>query len=322
MNPLDIIIVLLVVISMGAGIRRGFMVGVYDVVVAIIGLAFAAITYDSVAEVLDSFLNLSGPTLNLIGFILAYSIIGVPGVLLLRPLVSKFRSLTGIIPGAHPLDRALGVLPGALQGIVIAFVVVLAAGFFSTSTFAGGWLEDSRFGLQLYRTGTSRVLDTAGRAGFDPSEFFALTRQAQRGSHVLPFKEHAEDLSVANADEITMLELVNAERATVGLPLLTMDAQLTAVARLHAIEMFTEGYFAHESPITGSPFDRMDAGGASYRMAGENLAFAPDVERAHDGLMDSPGHRANILEPGYRRVGIGAVESVTHGTMYVQVFAD
>ncbi len=322
MNPLDVIIVLVVVVSMAAGIRRGFLVGIYDVLLAIVGLAFATLAYGVAASIFGTFLDARPSALNLIGFVAAYAVIGIPGMLLLRPLIRKFRTLTGIIPGAHPIDRALGIVPGALQGIVVAFVLVLACGFFTTSVLAGEWLADSRIGLQLYRSGANQVLSAAGTAGFDPSEFYALTRQSQHGSHTLPFRVKADDLSISVGDEMAMLDLVNAERTATGAPILVLDAELTAVARLHGIEMFTEGYFSHESPITGTPFDRLDARGISYRLAGENLAFAPDVEQAHTGLMNSPGHRENILEPGYRRVGIGAVESETHGTMYVQLFTD
>lgn len=307
---------------MGAGVRRGLIVGLYDMLVVVAGIIFAAIAYEPAARLAGTFLDFGRPTLNLIGFVVAYGVLAVPGMLLLRPLVRQFRSITGIVPGVHPMDRSLGVIPGAVQGIILAFVLVLATGFFSTSTAIGGSLTDSNFGLRIYRTGTSTVLGSAGAVGFDPTEFFAFTRQSQGASHVLPFRENPADLAVTVEDEQTMLMLVNEERSAAGLSVLVLDAELSAVARLHAIEMFEEGYFSHESPTTGSPFDRLDARGISYQLAGENLALAPGVEQAHEGLMKSPGHRANILEPGYRRVGIGAVESETHGTMYVQVFAN
>lgn len=322
MNPLDIIIIIIVLVSMVAGIRRGFIVGVYDMLVAIISLVFAAIAYDRAAGLIGGILDLSEPSLNLAGFIAAYAVLAVPGTLFLRPLVRRFRALTGIVPGVHPIDRSLGIIPGAVQGVVVAFVLVLACGFFATSSQPGGWLTDSTFGLRLYRSGTSAVLETAGNAGFEPSEFFSFTRQAQGGSHVLPFREDPATLAISVDDEQTMLDLVNQERSAAGLSVLAPDAELSAVARLHGIEMFREGYFSHKSPTTGSPFDRLDAREISYTLAGENLALAPHVEQAHEGLMKSPGHRANILEPGYRRVGIGAVESQIHGTMYVQVFAN
>ena len=321
MNPLDILILLIVLISIGAGVRRGFIIGLYDIIVAVIGLIFAALSYELFAAIPAALLDLSQPVNNLTGFFLACTIIAAPAMFLLRPILRRFRSLTGIIPGVHPLDRLFGVIPGAVQGVVIAFVIVLATGFFSTSNTVGGWLEDSQFGLSLYRAGAGRVIDTATNAGFDPSEFFALTRRSQVGSHVLPFKVSSDDLRVSPEDEAAMLDLLNSERTAVGLPRLDVDAELTAVARLHGIEMFNEGYFSHQSPNSGTPFDRLDSRGITYQVAGENLAFAPTVERAHDGLMDSDGHRANILEGGYRRVGIGVIVSDSHGMMFVQVFA-
>ena len=86
--------------------------------------------------------------------------------------------------------------------------------------------------------------------------------------------------------------------------------------------MFQQGYFAHVDQNGGTPFDRMRAGGAAFRAAGENLALAPTVQIAHDGLMNSPGHRANILNPRYRRIGIGVADGGMHGKMFTQNFAD
>jgi uncharacterized protein YkwD len=321
-NPLDVVILLILLASIIAGIRRGFLVGVYDMLVAALSLVFAALTYPAFADLIGTVLDFSAPTRNLLGFVLAYIVAGLPGALLIRPLIRRFRALTGIVPGVNPIDRLLGAMPGAVQGVIVAFVLVLVMGFFSTSTLVGDWLENSEIGVRLYRSGSTRVLETAGAAGFEPSEFFALTRQASSGGHVLPFRVDAEDLRANPEAEADMLELVNAERRARGLQPLELDAELVAVARLHAIDMYSEGYFSHTSPTTGSPFDRLDARGITYNLAGENLAYAPDVETAHQGLMDSPGHRENILEPGFGRVGIGVVESRLRGTMYVQVFTN
>jgi len=71
-----------------------------------------------------------------------------------------------------------------------------------------------------------------------------------------------------------------------------------------------------------SPFDRMRQGGARFRAAGENIALAPTVEVAHNGLMNSPGHRENILNPAFGRVGIGVEDGGLHGKMFTQNFTD
>ncbi|MFZ5897835.1 MAG: CAP domain-containing protein [Bacillota bacterium] len=123
-----------------------------------------------------------------------------------------------------------------------------------------------------------------------------------------------------NADELKMLDLVNKERAANGLKPLAMDPQLVKLARMKAQDMIDNRYFAHESPTYGSPFDMMRKYGVTYRAAGENLAGASTVDSAHVNLMNSPGHRANILSPNYTRVGIGVVNGGPYGKMFVQMF--
>ncbi|MBI3380168.1 CvpA family protein [Candidatus Gottesmanbacteria bacterium] len=79
---------------------------------------------------------------------------------------------------------------------------------------------------------------------------------------------------------------------------------------------------SHYNPEGQSPFDRMDKAGIHFTSAGENLALAPNVELAHQGLMNSPGHRRNILSPDFGKVGIGAIDGGIYGEMFVQEFTD
>ncbi|MFZ5595756.1 MAG: CAP domain-containing protein [Bacillota bacterium] len=122
------------------------------------------------------------------------------------------------------------------------------------------------------------------------------------------------------ADEQRMLSLVNAERAAGGLQPLKANLKLTEVARLKAKDMISKNYFDHTSPTYGSPFDMMRQFGITYRTAGENLAGAPSVDIAHTSLMNSPGHRANIMNSSFREVGIGIVDGGPYGKMFVQMF--
>ena len=117
-----------------------------------------------------------------------------------------------------------------------------------------------------------------------------------------------------------MLSLINQERTRAGLAPLTIDMRLTELARKKSQDMIVNNYFGHNSPTYGSPFDMLRAAGISYRAAGENLAGAPTVERAHQLLMASPGHRANILSTYYNRVGIGIVSGGPYGKMFTQLF--
>lgn len=135
-----------------------------------------------------------------------------------------------------------------------------------------------------------------------------------------PVPQPAPDVQGLNADEQRMLDLVNAARAEAGLKPLQADMALVKLARLKAQDMINNNYFDHTSPTYGSPFDMMKAAGITYRYAGENLAGAPTVDTAHTNLMNSPGHRANILNANFTKVGIGVVNGGPYGKMFVQMF--
>ncbi len=124
------------------------------------------------------------------------------------------------------------------------------------------------------------------------------------------------------AAEAEMLRLVNAERTANGLTPFVLDAALSDVARAHSADMVAKGYFAHNSLEGLSPFDRMARAGITYRTAAENIAWASTVQATHTALMNSPGHRANILNPTLGRIGIGIVQKDARYIMTTQNFRD
>ena len=122
--------------------------------------------------------------------------------------------------------------------------------------------------------------------------------------------------------EQEMFRLVNTERTKAGLELLAFDNQLRDVARNHSTDMFKRGYFSHYTPDGVSPFDRMNNEDIEYIYAGENLALAPSTQLAMQGLMNSPGHRANILNPNFKKIGVGVIDGGIYGKMYSQEFTN
>lgn len=89
---------------------------------------------------------------------------------------------------------------------------------------------------------------------------------------------------------------------------LVWDEGLAAVARAHSADMIQRGYFEHITPDGIAPAQRITQAGIKWTASAENISRAPDVATAHEGLMQSPGHRANILALEFTDIGIGIVE--------------
>ncbi|MFI9310830.1 CAP domain-containing protein [Streptomyces triculaminicus] len=120
-------------------------------------------------------------------------------------------------------------------------------------------------------------------------------------------------------DEV--LALTNAERAAAGLPPLAADPRLAAAARDHSTDMVRRDFYSHTTPEGREPWDRARAAGAAHRAIGENIACGQrtpaEVVR---GWMNSPGHRANILTPGFSHLGVGYAPGGRAGTYWTQLF--
>jgi uncharacterized protein YkwD len=163
------------------------------------------------------------------------------------------------------------------------------------------------------------VVDIFGKAAEESTSFLTV---APRSDEFIELPYSVEDGEINISAERELLDLVNRERNKVGAQKLVMDDKIVAVARMHSFDMWRKGYFSHTSPEETTPYDRMRAGGVAFNYAGENLALARTVNLAHKGLMESPGHRRNILDPKFRRVGIGAVDGGIYGIMFTQNFVE
>lgn len=102
-----------------------------------------------------------------------------------------------------------------------------------------------------------------------------------------------------------MLSYINTERKKANLPLLLLDEALSKGAYLKSQDMAVNKYFSHTSPSYGTPFEMMKNQGISYSLAGENIAKNPSVIGSHNAFMNSSGHRANILNSAFQKIGLG-----------------
>lgn len=102
-----------------------------------------------------------------------------------------------------------------------------------------------------------------------------------------------------------MLGYINAAREKNGFAPLTLSNSLCQGAYLKSKDMGVNSYFSHNSPTYGDPFTMMKGQGITYRTAAENIAKNFTVLGSHNAFMNSSGHRANILNPSFHKVGLG-----------------
>lgn len=131
-------------------------------------------------------------------------------------------------------------------------------------------------------------------------------------------KPEAENKSFAQE----VLSLVNAQRTKNGLKALTLDSSLSKVAQAHSDDMAKNNYFSHTSLSGLSPFDRIKNAGISYKTAGENIAAGQKTpEQVVQGWMNSEGHRKNILNASFTKMGLGyATSNSGYKTYWTQLF--
>jgi uncharacterized protein YkwD len=315
----DILLVLAVALSVWNGWRRGFVLGLLDLLrwagSLLAGLRF----YQPVARWLGPRTDLWGETWDMpVAFLLvaiaAGVVIQLAGASLLRRMSREAHERT--------LNRVLGLLPGLANGLILAAIL---SALLISMPLPEGPRESARESVLANRLA---VHTEELEAALVPI-FHDAIRQTLNRLTIRPDSDERVELPYTVGQtrprpelEAQMLELVNQERAAAGLGPLAFDPELLPVARAHSVDMFARGYFSHHTPEGLSPFDRIRAAGVNFRTAGENLALAPTLPIAHSGLMNSPGHRANILRPEFGRVGIGVMDGGIRGLMVTQKFRD
>jgi uncharacterized YkwD family protein len=193
----------------------------------------------------------------------------------------------------------LGELPAALRSLLNNLFTRLGIG---QDLFSGGQEEVTAVPEQKAPENTEEAADGSASAQDETAE--------------TPVQEQA---STAQADNLSyekqVAQLVNEARAENGLSPLTLSGELSDIARLKSQDMHDNNYFDHTSPTYGDPFEMLTSFGVSYRAAGENIAVGyATPEAVVDAWMNSPGHRANILNASYTQIGVGYVADGNYWT--------
>lgn len=317
-NWVDLVIILIVLFFVFEGLRSGFWTMLADFAAFLTSLLLSLRLYSFAASFIRANFDLGRSLSNALGFLVtAISIEAVLGfifAILLTKLPKKLKEAKW--------NRVASVIPATGEAVVlIAFILTLVMSFpispgvkkDVSESRLGGYLIQKTAGIE------ARLNEVFGGVIDDSLTYFTIQPGTTKRVEIT-VQEQA--LTVDEAAEIQMFNLVNEDREKSGIPELTWRPEAVLVARDHARDMWEREYFGHVSPEGEDVGDRLRQAGVSYSFAGENLALAPTVATAHNGLMNSEGHRANILEEGFTRMGIGVIDNGVNGKMFVQVFTD
>ncbi len=318
MNWVDLSLVLIFLLALWSGWHRGFILGTLDLTGWIGSFVLGYIFYPHTATLLGKWFPSLGVWLLPVAFLLTAGI----AKLILSLIISRIIRAIPAETRQAGANRLLGIVPGAITGWIYTIIV--------SALLLALPLKDSI-------TNETRTSKLAARLAIQSEwankklapVFDQAVRQTMNSLTVHPASHEKVELHftydkpvVRPFLEIEMLEMVNKERAKEGLKPLKADPELSKVARAHSRDMFIRGYFAHENPDGQDPFARMEKANVSFKVAGENLALAQTLEIAHINLMNSPGHRANIMNPAFGRLGIGILDGGFYGLMISQEFRD
>ncbi len=330
-NTIDYIILAALAFYAYEGYASGFIGALLDLGNFILSFVMGLRFYGLIAGILVDKLSVPPGFSNAIGFFIATFVTEVIIGFLIRKYFSfdflAFRSPapSGAGRSGPPLkkiNKTLGILPGLLSGaILIAFILILVVALPVPGPIKNA-ISLSKVGNLLLVNAQVFEKDLNKVFGGAISETINFLTVEPKSSESVSLHFKTSNASQDSPAEQYMLKLVNKERAARGLKEVIFDDSLRDVGRAHCKDMFERGYFSHYTPEGFSPFDRMDEAGIVYNTAGENLALSPNADIAMQGLMNSPGHKANILSSDFGKVGVGVVDGGIYGEMFCQEFTD
>lgn len=317
-NWVDLVILIVIIFFLFEAYQLGFWLILSDFASFLGSLLISLWGYQHTAFLLRANFSLSHSLSNALGFLLT-------AILAEIFLGYVFKRIVRRIPGKYWKkwwDKFLAILPGVGEALVlVAFVMTLVLGLPVSPKVKSDVTESKLGGIIVSQTTglEARIDEIFGGVVEDSLTYLTVTPGSRES---IPITVERRELVVDEVTEMGMFIKINEERAKKDIVELTWREDVVAVAREHAKDMWQGAYFGHVSPEGKDLGDRLDEAEVDYTFAGENLALAPTLSTAHEGLMKSPGHRDNILSERFKRLGIGVIDNGVYGKMFVQVFTD
>jgi uncharacterized protein YkwD/uncharacterized membrane protein required for colicin V production len=324
-NMLDLIIVGVVAFYAYEGYSLGFTLAVIDLVSFVISFIIALKFYTVVANLFVTYLGMPIGLANAIGFFFLALSCEILLSLIFRKLLAHGPGLPVNAPVTKFFTKTnhwLGIFPGIFSAFIVLSFLLSVIVSLPSSPIIKHLVTNSQIGSLLIANTSLFEKQLNGIFGGALNETLNFMTVKPEGNELVELRFTVKNGTTDAEAEQEMFRRVNTERAKEGLSFLSFDNDLRDVGRAHSDDMFRRGYFSHYTPDGISPFDRMNSAGISYTYAGENLALAPSTPLAMQGLMNSPGHRANILNPNFHKIGIGVIDGGIYGKMYSQEFTN
>lgn len=317
MNWVDVTIFTILAFFTLEGLSRPFFIEAFNLLGFLLAFFLSLKLYNLASTVLEKTFSLPHSLANVLGFIILWYLIEVIFFFITKKATQIIK-----LPLQFWGGQVLSLIPAFLRGLFFVGIILILVGTFPVQPRVKKDIRDSMVGswllAQTYQLETP-IKSVFGGLANDTLSFLTIRPQSDER---LNLGFNTGGFQYNQLLEVMMVERVNKERVKRGFPPLEFDQKLWQVARLHSGDMLKEGYFSHYSQKGEDVADRAAELGIDFNVIGENLAFAPSLDLAHNGLMSSPGHRANILSPDFRKVGIGVADSADFGIMFVQVFSD
>jgi uncharacterized protein YkwD len=321
---LDLLAVVVVTLAVLDGGRRGFFVSTLSVV--ILGIAFLGglrLLALGDSPGLAAF-GLSSPIVSLLLFLACLVLSHVIQTIVDTAIVPARRVVFAEQDTTDYVERLAGVIPGVARGaIYVLFLGTLLAAASSRLAMPLSSTASVAFGVATQAMADSAIEKLVSSVSGSPVAVVS-TMSSDRATADFPVAVDIQPETAAVEDaesEKQFLAIVNLAREQAGAGALIPDDGLHRAAWGHTAEMLLLGYFAHDSPEMGAPPARYAAAGVTYRQLGENLAYAPSLESAFNGLYASEQHRETMLSTTFHRTGLGIARGPTW-ILVTQEFTD
>ena len=318
MNWTDVLAALIFLLYVYEDFRRGFLRSTADLIGMVLAFIVGLNLYAQLANILSEYIKLAPNIINPLSFLIIWL-----GVQLIFFLFSKLISYwTPQQVKDSTINKALAIVPSICRGIIFIGVIMILLVVAPLDQIHKTYITDSYIGgltVKYALNDEDKLEKIFGNPAFETLAF-AANHQSDEPMVMLGFNSTAVNFDPASEQYI--FSQINIERQKVGLNTLASNPLLQNVARAHSRDMLLRGYFSHDCLDGKTQFNRMVNANVAFAETAENIALAPTAPVVETGLMNSPKHKQNILDPSFNSVGVGVIDTGGHGLLVTEDFTN